>query len=170
MTTALPPVHAPAVHGASEAATPACEHFHAHPSTIAGIRRRLLDERAGAALAELFKALGDRTRVRILDALALAEVCVCDLAALVGLSESAVSHQLRLLRGMRIVRGRRVGRMVFYALDDEHVMGLFEQGLRHVEEAAPGRRRDGRAARATADAATRPGAAHGPVRRKGVGR
>jgi ArsR family transcriptional regulator len=115
---------------------PAAPHFHAHPSKIARIRRRLLDEHAGAVLADTFKVLGDLTRVRILDALAQAELCVCDLAALVGLSESAVSHQLRLLRGMRVVRPRRAGRMVFYALDDEHVVALFEQGLRHIEEAA----------------------------------
>lgn len=91
-------------------------------------------------LAETFRVLGDPTRVRILDALAAAELCVCDLATLLGLSESAVSHQLRLLRTMRIVRSRREGRMVFYALDDHHVTGLFEQGLEHVEEARSGRR------------------------------
>ncbi len=119
-------------------APPACAPFHAHPAKMARIRRRLLDARAGAALADTFKVLGDVTRVRLLHALAQAELCVCDLATLVGLSESAVSHQLRLLRTMRVVRTRRAGRMVFYALDDEHVMGLFEQGLRHVEETQPG--------------------------------
>jgi len=123
--------------GAAAAAHAACAAFHANPSKIARVRRHQLDERSCGALAEIFKVLGDLTRVRILDALAQAELCVCDLAALVGLSESAVSHQLRLLRGMRVVRARRAGRMVFYALDDEHIMGLFEQGLRHVEETAP---------------------------------
>ena len=120
------------------------EWVHAHPSKIERIRRRLLDQAAGSALADTFKVLGDLTRVRILDALAQAELCVCDLAGLVGLSESAVSHQLRLLRSMRVVRSRRAGRMVFYALDDEHVIALFEQGLRHIEEATP--RRAGHAA------------------------
>ncbi len=115
------------------------EWVHAHPSKIARIRRRLLDQHAGSALAETFKVLGDLTRVRILDALARSELCVCDLADLVGLSESAVSHQLRLLRSMRVVRARRAGRLVFYALDDEHVIALFEQGLRHIEEATPRR-------------------------------
>ncbi len=113
------------------------EWVHAHPAKIARIRRRLLDQDAGAALADTFKVLGDLTRVRILDALAQSELCVCDLADLVGLSESAVSHQLRLLRSMRVVRARRAGRMVFYALDDEHVIALFDQGLRHIEEATP---------------------------------
>jgi ArsR family transcriptional regulator len=87
-----------------------------------------------AALAETFKVLGDVTRVRILDALSRSELCVCDIAQLLGLSESAVSHQLRLLRGMRLVRARRDGRMVFYTLDDQHIVRLFEQGMEHVEE------------------------------------
>ncbi len=99
-------------------AAPSCDGFHAHPSKIARVRQRLLPEEAGAALADTFKVLGDVTRVRLLDALAQSELCVCDLAALVGLSESAISHQLRLLRSMRVVRPRRAGRMVFYALDD----------------------------------------------------
>jgi ArsR family transcriptional regulator len=86
------------------------------------------------ALAETFKVLGDGTRVRILDALSRSELCVCDIAEQLGLSESAVSHQLRVLRGMRVVRARRAGRQVFYALDDQHIVRLFEQGLRHVEE------------------------------------
>ena len=86
-------------------------------------------------LAEIFRALGDPSRVRILDALSHDELCVCDLATLAGMSESAVSHQLRLLRNLRLVRSRREGRMVFYALDDQHIVTLFEQGLRHVDEA-----------------------------------
>ena len=100
------------------------------------LRSRLLDEASTTALAETFKVLGDTTRVRMLDALSRAELCVCDLAALLGLSESAVSHQLRLLRGMRLVRPRRDGRLVYYTLDDQHIVGLFAQGLEHVEERA----------------------------------
>jgi DNA-binding transcriptional ArsR family regulator len=86
------------------------------------------------ALADTFRILGDPTRVRIVDALAEGELCVCDIAEHVGISESAVSHQLRLMRGMRIVRGRREGRCVYYTLDDHHVLDLFQQGLRHVSE------------------------------------
>jgi DNA-binding transcriptional ArsR family regulator len=82
--------------------------------------------------------LGDPTRVRILDVLSRAEVCVQDLAGALRLSESAVSHQLRLLRGARIVRARRAGRNVFYTLDDHHVIALFEQGLRHAQEGRRG--------------------------------
>ena len=85
-------------------------------------------------LTEIFRVLGDPTRVRILDALATSELCVSDIAHRLGVSESAVSHQLRLLRSTRIVRSRREGRMIFYALDDRHVLALFRQGLRHVQE------------------------------------
>ena len=92
-------------------------------------------------LTEIFRVLGDPTRVRILDVLSRSEVCVQDLAGKLQLSESAVSHQLRLLRSARIVRARRSGRNVFYALDDHHVLALFEQGLRHAQE---GRRGGGR--------------------------
>ena len=85
-------------------------------------------------LADTFSVLGDPTRVRILDALSHGELCVCDLAAVLRLSQSAVSHQLRLLRGLRLVRPRRDGRVVFYSLDDQHIMAIFRQTLQHVEE------------------------------------
>jgi DNA-binding transcriptional ArsR family regulator len=100
--------------------------------------RAPLTDQSAAALAETVKVLGDAPRVRILDALTRAELCVPDLAARGGISESAVSHQLRLLRGMRLVRARRDGRLIYYALDDQHIVGLFVQGLEHVEERASG--------------------------------
>jgi DNA-binding transcriptional ArsR family regulator len=119
----------------------ACDVFHIDPQRVALLRRALISAPAVDALAETFKALGDPTRVRVLDALSHGELCVCDLAQLVGLSQSATSHQLRLLRALRLVRSRRAGRMVFYTLDDRHIVTLFRQGLRHVEEAAgPGDR------------------------------
>jgi DNA-binding transcriptional ArsR family regulator len=114
-----------------------CDVFHAHPTLIAAARERLMGQPQVVALAETFRALGDPTRVRILDALSETELCVCDIAALLGLGESAVSHQLRVLRSLRLVRARREGRMVFYTLDDEHITRLFAQGLKHVEEAWP---------------------------------
>ena len=117
-----------------------CESPHADAAAVEALRARLIAERPVAALAETFRVLGDPTRVRILDALSKAELCVCNIAALLGLSESAVSHQLRLLRGMRLVRSRRAGRMVFYALDDQHIVSLFNQGLAHVQEASGGGR------------------------------
>ena len=95
--------------------------------------RRLADDSA-AALAETFKVLGDVTRVRILDALAREEVPVCDLAEMLGITQSAVSHQLRVLRTARLVKSRRDGQHIYYTLDDHHIVKLFEQGLQHVEE------------------------------------
>jgi ArsR family transcriptional regulator, lead/cadmium/zinc/bismuth-responsive transcriptional repressor len=103
---------------------------------IQTIKADLLTESSVTALAETFKVLGDVTRVRILDAIARTELCVGDIAGLLGLSESAVSHQLRLLRGMRLVRPRRAGQMMFYTLDDQHIVRLFAQGLEHVQERA----------------------------------
>jgi DNA-binding transcriptional ArsR family regulator len=108
---------------------------HAHDTAArARIAARLLDPASVEAVSEVFRLLGDPTRVRILDALTHGERCVCDLAALVGLTESAMSHQLRLLRGSRLVRVRRVGRMAYYSLDDHHVAGLVYDIRKHVEE------------------------------------
>jgi ArsR family transcriptional regulator len=97
-------------------------------------RQLTLDSATVDALAETFRLLGDPTRVRIVDALAGGQLCVHEISDHIGLSESAVSHQLRLMRTMRIVRGRREGRCVYYTLDDQHVLDLFQQGLRHVAE------------------------------------
>jgi DNA-binding transcriptional ArsR family regulator len=111
-----------------------CADRHADPDTLERLRAGVVSEATAARLAEAFRLLGDTTRVRLLDALAHGEQCVCDLAAIVGISESAVSHQLRLLRGARLARPRRRGRMVFYALDDRHILTLLRQGLSHVRE------------------------------------
>jgi ArsR family transcriptional regulator, lead/cadmium/zinc/bismuth-responsive transcriptional repressor len=134
-----PTIQAEVIVGASPDAT--CEVFHANAEAMAALRRSLIPAGQVSTLAETFRALGDPTRVRVLDALSRAELCVCDLATLLGLSESATSHQLRLLRSLRLVRTRRAGRMVFYALDDDHITRLFAQGLEHVEEALPAARR-----------------------------
>lgn len=93
-----------------------------------------MDPRDVEGLTEIFRVLADPTRVRILDLLSREELCVGDVANRLGVTESAVSHQLRLLRNTRVVRSRREGRMIFYALDDRHVLTLFRQGLRHVQE------------------------------------
>jgi len=84
-------------------------------------------------MAQTFRALADPTRVRILSALTRTELCVGDLAVVLGMSISAISHQLRLLRGLRLVRRRRAGKHIYYTLDDEHVRDLFERGLEHVQ-------------------------------------
>jgi ArsR family transcriptional regulator, lead/cadmium/zinc/bismuth-responsive transcriptional repressor len=104
------------------------------------LRSELVAPGAVQGLADTFSALGDPTRVRILDVLSHGELCVCDLAAVLGVSQSAVSHQLRLLRGIRLVKPRREGRIVFYSLDDQHIISIFKQTLQHVEEGALGAR------------------------------
>jgi DNA-binding transcriptional ArsR family regulator len=120
----------------STASTPAVETPCEAPHIgISDARRALLmPPPTVQALADTFRVLGDPTRVRILDALSGGELCVCDIATLVNISESAASHQLRLLRGMRLVRHRRDGRQVFYAIDDHHIIELLKQALTHVEE------------------------------------
>lgn len=123
----------------ADSPTESCDVFHMHPARVGELRRRLIETGDVADLADTFRALGDPTRVRLLDALSHSELCVCDLATLVGISESAVSHQLRLLRTLRLVRSRREGRMVYYALDDRHITTLFKQGLKHVQEASDAR-------------------------------
>jgi DNA-binding transcriptional ArsR family regulator len=102
------------------------------------LRSALVASDAVQGLADTFSALGDPTRVRILDVLSHGELCVCDLAAVLGLSQSAVSHQLRLLRNIRFVKPRREGRIVFYSLDDQHIISIFKQTLQHVHEGAHG--------------------------------
>ncbi len=93
----------------------------------------LIDGLTATRVAQLFKALSDPSRVRIISALSHTELCVHDLAAALDMSQSAVSHQLRSLREMRLVRYRKQGRKVYYQLDDEHIFELFRGGLEHVE-------------------------------------
>ena len=103
-------------------------------SHIQDLRSTLFDPDLVTDLADTFKVLGDATRVRILDVLSRQELCVGDIAEVLGLTESAVSHQLRLLRTARLVRQRRAGQQMFYALDDHHVIRLFAQAHEHVQE------------------------------------
>lgn len=112
----------------------ACEGVCVHQDRVDRVRSSFLDDATADGLAEIFSLLGDRTRVRILHALSLGELCVCDIAAVLNVSASAVSHQLRLLRTAKLVRARKEGKNVFYALDDGHVHSLLSQGLEHVLE------------------------------------
>jgi len=109
-----------------------CEIEYIDEAKVAAVRRRLISEDATARLAEMFKVLGDGTRVRIIHALSLEELCVCDIATLLGTTKSAVSHQLRMLRNMRVVRYRKAGKIVYYSLDDTHISNLFGEGLKHI--------------------------------------
>ena len=95
-------------------------------------QQALLEGLTATNLADMFKALADPTRVRIISILDKTELCVCDLAATLGMTQSAVSHQLRLMRQMRLVKNRKAGRMVYYSLDDEHIHDLFLRGLEHI--------------------------------------
>lgn len=113
--------------------TERCEETITDEDKVNHARRVLLDGLTATYLADTFKALADPTRVRIISILAHTELCVCDLAATLGMTQSAVSHQLRLMRQMRLVKNRKKGRMVYYSLDDEHIQDLFQRGLEHVE-------------------------------------
>lgn len=97
------------------------------------VQSALIDGLKAAKLAQIYAALSDPTRVRIISALNVRELCVNDLAAALGMTQSAISHQLRLLRTLGLVRNRRQGRIIFYALDDEHIRDLFQRGLEHIQ-------------------------------------
>ncbi len=111
-----------------------CQERMVHPESLEQVRREMPDFEILCDLADLFKALGDRTRVHILFALSKAELCVCDLTEILNMSSSAVSHQLRVLRASKLVTFRREGKNVFYRLADAHVQKLFEQAKEHVQE------------------------------------
>jgi len=113
-----------------------CHRRAIHWERVAEARKEALPRRDNERLAALFKAMGDPGRLRILFALQSGEMCVCDLAALLGLTESAVSHQLRLLRQLGLVANRREGPVLYYRLKDRHVLRLVEQALDHVREPA----------------------------------
>ena len=120
------------LHQANEA--PVCTFLNAHPEAIANVRGTLPEDDTLLDVSELFKVLGDSTRCKILFVLLVSEMCVCDLSQLLGMSISAVSHQLRILRQAQLVRYRREGKTVFYMLADEHVRTLLSQGMEHVQE------------------------------------
>lgn len=109
-----------------------CDDRVVHVEAVRAARATLPTGQTLAGLAGVFTALGDPTRLRIVAALASRELCVCDLAAAIDQSESAVSHQLRGMRDLGLLRSRREGRLVFYALDDAHVSSLFTEALDHV--------------------------------------
>ena len=105
-----------------------------HENIIENVRQKMPQEEKLYDLAELFKVFGDTTRVKIISALFEAEMCVCDIAELLHMSQSAISHQLRVLRQARLVKHRKEGKVVFYSLDDEHIKTIFNQGLEHILE------------------------------------
>jgi ArsR family transcriptional regulator len=117
--------------GSAEGDSCACRIVHV--DAVRRVRAAMPADRAMEAMTELFKSFGDRTRLSILFALSRERLCVCDVAALVNTSQSAVSHQLRVLRGAKLVKYEKKGKSVYYSLDDDHVKKIFEIGLAHVE-------------------------------------
>lgn len=111
-----------------------CDYIHTHDDIVERVRREMPDEDTLYDLTELFRILGDSTRIRILYVLFEAEMCVCDIATLLGMTQSAISHQLRALKNARLVKGRREGKTVFYSLADDHVKTIIHQGLDHIAE------------------------------------
>lgn len=105
-----------------------------HEDIVNLVKEKMPDEENLYDLAELFKVFGDSTRIKILWALDEAEMCVCDIAALLNMTQSAISHQLRVLKQANLVKNRKEGKVVYYSLDDEHVKQIFDQGLVHINE------------------------------------
>lgn len=105
-----------------------------HEDVVDRVRGDIVEEDIVDKLAEFFKVFGDSTRIKILNALLSSEMCVCDIAALLSMTQSAISHQLRILKQSRLVKYRREGKVVYYSLDDEHIKQIFDQGLVHVKE------------------------------------
>lgn len=111
-----------------------CQIRMVHLDKVEQARKEAICDRDLARLSLTYRVLGDPNRLKIVMALRKVEMCVCDLAAFTGLTESAVSHQLRRLKDLALVKGRRDGQIIYYALDDEHVTELLEVGLAHVKE------------------------------------
>ena len=111
-----------------------CDFIHAHEEIVEKVRDKIPGEDTLYDLTELFRIFDDSTRIRILYVLLESEMCVCDIAALLGMTQSAISHQLRALKNARLVKSRREGKTVFYSLTDDHVKTIIDQGLEHVSE------------------------------------
>lgn len=114
--------------------TPACEYMHAHHELIDAVKAQMPDDTKLCQLSELYKIFGDITRIKILYCLFEAEMCVCDIAQLLSMTTSAISHQLRVLKQSRLVKFRREGKTVFYSLSDDHVRTIIGMGMEHISE------------------------------------
>lgn len=111
-----------------------CEFMHVHDELVHKVEQVMPGEQELLDLAEFFKVFGDSTRIKILYALSQSEMCVCDIATLLQMGQSAISHQLRVLKQMRLVKFRREGKTVFYSLSDDHIQTILAQGMEHVGE------------------------------------
>lgn len=115
-----------------------CEENCVHCEAMKQVKCRMPDEQITQSAADFFKAFSDKTRLRILSALAIHELCVCDIADLLGMTQSAISHQLSFLKQARLVTGRKEGKTVYYTLCDDHIDTILRQGITHVQEERPG--------------------------------
>ena len=111
-----------------------CDYYQVHEDVVKAVNEKVPDEDKLYDLAELFKVFGDSTRIKILYVLFEAEMCVCDIAQILGMNQSAISHQLRILKQNCLVKSRREGKAVFYSLADGHVRTIINQGMEHIEE------------------------------------
>lgn len=111
-----------------------CDFYQVHEDVVKSVTAKMLDEDELYDLAEIFKVFGDSTRIKILYVLFESEMCVCDIAQLLNMNQSAISHQLKILKQNRLVKSRREGKAVFYSLADGHVRTIINQGLEHIEE------------------------------------
>jgi ArsR family transcriptional regulator, lead/cadmium/zinc/bismuth-responsive transcriptional repressor len=111
-----------------------CKSVIIHKDIIEKVRKKAADMDEMNLLSDLFKVLGDATRVRILNSLFISEMCVCDLSSFLDMSQSAISHQLRVLKYSRLVKSRREGKVVYYSLDDIHIKDIFKSGFEHIKE------------------------------------
>ena len=111
-----------------------CEFMHVHEDIIGQVEKVMPQEQELVDLSEFFKVFGDSTRIKILYVLSQSEMCVCDIATLLQMGQSAISHQLRILKQMRLVKFRRDGKTVFYSLSDDHIQTILAQGMEHISE------------------------------------
>lgn len=119
---------------AKEITTPGCTECQSHENVVERVREGMPEDEILYDLAELYKVFGDSTRIKILYALFEEELCVCDIASLLGMSASAISHQLRVLKQAYLVRYRRDGKTIYYSLADDHVRSIIGQGMEHIGE------------------------------------
>ena len=126
------------IHDMEEAAE-VCGFLHVHEDLIQKVQASMPQEESLLSLADFFKVFSDSTRIRILYVLLCSETCVCDIAQLLNMNQPAISHQLRILKQMNLVRARREGRTVFYSLADDHIASILSQGMEHIQESPKGR-------------------------------
>lgn len=111
-----------------------CAYIHVHEEIVKQVNEEIPDEEKLYDLADFFKVFADSTRIKILYVLLCSEMCVCDLAQILNMTQSAISHQLRILKQMDLVRNRREGKTIFYSLADDHIKSILNQGMEHINE------------------------------------